>query len=172
MLCIVLYQFHCSRIIWEDSLSFSFNVGTSGDVKYYTGDSAFYKRKYSERWKGLGTVIGQDGQQVLVKHRSIYVSLHPCRSVLEKMNKDVYEEIRSTINTKDHRIDLLPCCYIQLTLLRKVKIKTLVNMYRTHLFLNIYNSQISNILQHAKLIENLFQLQIEVIEMILQCLKL
>ena len=41
------------------------NVITSGDKKYLTGDSLFYKRKNSEHWKGLGTVIGQDRKQVL-----------------------------------------------------------------------------------------------------------
>ena len=35
-----------------------------------TGDSVFYKRNNSNEWKGPGTVIGQDGQQVLVKHGS------------------------------------------------------------------------------------------------------
>lgn len=60
------------------------NVGKSVDMKYVTGDSVYYKRKDSGKWKGPGTVIGQDGQQVLVKHGSVYVRVHPCRLVLEK----------------------------------------------------------------------------------------
>ena len=60
------------------------NVGKSVDVKYITGDSVYYKRKDDAKWKGPGTVIGQDGQQVLVKHGSVYVRVHPCRLVLEK----------------------------------------------------------------------------------------
>ena len=59
------------------------NVRTTGDVKYFTGDLVFYKRNNSEKWKGPGTVIGQDGQQVLVKHGSTYVRVHPCRLQLE-----------------------------------------------------------------------------------------
>ena len=31
-----------------------------------------------------GTVIGQDGQQVLVKHGESYVKVHPCRLLLEE----------------------------------------------------------------------------------------
>ena len=47
------------------------NMRTSRDAKYFNGNSRFYKRENSERWKGPGTTIGQDGQQVLVKYGSI-----------------------------------------------------------------------------------------------------
>ena len=60
------------------------NVGSSVDTKYFTRDSVYYKRKDDPKWKGPGTVIGQDGQQVLVKHGSVYVRVHPCRLMLEK----------------------------------------------------------------------------------------
>ena len=61
------------------------NVGKSVDVKYVTGDGVYYKRSSDSKWKGPGTVIGQDGQQVLVKHGSVYVRVHPCRLMLEKL---------------------------------------------------------------------------------------
>ena len=38
---------------------------TYSDVKYFTGDIVYYKRNNSSEWKGPGTVIGQDGQQVI-----------------------------------------------------------------------------------------------------------
>ena len=57
----------------------SHNIRTTGDVKYLTGDSVLYKRTSSREWHGPGKVLGQDGQQVLVKHGSIYVRVHPCR---------------------------------------------------------------------------------------------
>ena len=60
------------------------NIGTSGDTKYITGDKVFYKCMDSRRWKGPGTVIGQDEEQVLVKHGGIYVKRHPSRLSLEK----------------------------------------------------------------------------------------
>ena len=60
------------------------NIRTSGDTVYVTGDKVYYKRVDSRRWKGPGTVIGQEGQQVLVKHGGVYIRVHPCRLTLEK----------------------------------------------------------------------------------------
>ena len=57
---------------------------SSGDTKFCTGDIVFYKRNLSKKWKGPGSVIGQDGQQVIVKHCGTYVRVHPCRLLLEK----------------------------------------------------------------------------------------
>lgn len=59
------------------------NTRTSNGTKYLTGDSVYYKRKDSREWKGPGVVIGQDGQQILVKHGSTYVRVHPCRVMLK-----------------------------------------------------------------------------------------
>ena len=39
----------------------------------------FYKRENSEQWHGPGTVTGQDGKQILVKHGSNYVKVNTCR---------------------------------------------------------------------------------------------
>ena len=55
------------------------NIRTSQDTKYCSGDLVYYKQKDNNYWKGPGTVIGQDGQQVLVKHSSSYVRVHPCQ---------------------------------------------------------------------------------------------
>ncbi|XP_057314680.1 uncharacterized protein LOC130655883 [Hydractinia symbiolongicarpus] len=52
---------------------------TSGDDRFETGDKVFYKRNTSNAWKGPGSVIGQDDKQVLIKHGSSYVRVHPCR---------------------------------------------------------------------------------------------
>ena len=60
------------------------NVRSSGDVKYVTGDRVFYKRLQEKKWRGPATVLGQEGQQVLVKHGGVYVRVHPCRLSLEK----------------------------------------------------------------------------------------
>ena len=62
----------------------SHNVRSSGDIKYLTGDSVYYKRDSSSAWHGPGKVLGQDGQQVLIKHGSYYVRAHPCRVRLER----------------------------------------------------------------------------------------
>ena len=55
------------------------NIRPSGDIKYVSGDSVYYKRNDASEWHGPGKVLGQDGQQVLVKHGSYYVRVHPCR---------------------------------------------------------------------------------------------
>ena len=43
----------------------------------------YNKRKNNAKWKRPEKVIRQDGQQVLVKHSSVYVRVHPCRLMLE-----------------------------------------------------------------------------------------
>ena len=48
-------------------------------VKYITGDELYYMRQTDDYWKGPATVIGQENQQVLIKHGSTYHRMHPCR---------------------------------------------------------------------------------------------
>lgn len=44
--------------------------------------------------KGTSTVIGQEGQQVLVKHRSIYMCVNPCKLQLKDTYKNQLEETK------------------------------------------------------------------------------
>ena len=60
------------------------NVSSANHVRYITGDVVFYKRNNSKQWKGPGKVIGQESQQVLIKHGGIYVRVHPCRVMMDK----------------------------------------------------------------------------------------
>ena len=53
-------------------------VRTYNDLIYNTGDLVYYKRKDNLNCKGPASVIEQDGQQVLVKHGSRYIRVHPC----------------------------------------------------------------------------------------------
>ena len=62
----------------------STNIRTSGDAKFITGNKVYYKRANDRRWKGPASVLGQDGEQVLVKHGSHYIRVHPCRLTLER----------------------------------------------------------------------------------------
>ena len=80
------------------------NIRTSGDTVYVTGDKVYYKRVDSRRWKGPGTVIGQEGQQVLVKHGGVYIRVHPCRLTLEKQtvvgfDDTVKEKVTGVVDT-------------------------------------------------------------------------
>ena len=52
-----------------------YQTRTSGGVRYFTGDTVYYKREYNSQWHGPGTVIRQDGKQILVKLRKC---LCPC----------------------------------------------------------------------------------------------
>ena len=58
----------------------SHNIRSSGDVKYISGDSVYYKRIDSKEWHGPAKVLGQDGQQVLVKNGSNYIRVYPCHT--------------------------------------------------------------------------------------------
>ena len=73
---------------------------TSGDIKYIDGDSVYYKRKDSSKWHGPATVLGQDGQQVLIKHGGVYVRVHPCRlnpiKIANSANKETARQSTST----------------------------------------------------------------------------
>ena len=60
------------------------NTRSCNDLKVYSGDSVYYKRNNSKRWKGPGIVLGQDGQQILIKHGSNYVRCHPCHVTLTR----------------------------------------------------------------------------------------
>ena len=62
---------------------------TYSDVIYNTGDLVYYKWKNNLNWKGLASVIRPDGQQLLVKHDSRYIRVHPCNTQLQ--NNNLYE---------------------------------------------------------------------------------
>ena len=59
------------------------NLRSYKDAVLVTGDSVYYKRNDSKRWKGPGKVIGVDGQQILVKHGSTYIRCHPSHTTLK-----------------------------------------------------------------------------------------
>ena len=84
----------------------SHNIRTSGDVKYVTGDQVYYKRNDSNEWHGPGTVLGQDGQQILIKHSSYYVRVHPCRvKLINCQHSDI--QLDNTNHTEQKEKSLL-----------------------------------------------------------------
>ena len=46
---------------------------------YNTGDKVYFKRDDSNRWRGPGTVIGQDRQVVFVRHGGVFIRVPTCR---------------------------------------------------------------------------------------------
>ena len=81
------------------------NIRTSQDTKYYSGDLVYYKQKDNNYWKGPGTVIGQDGQQVLVKHSSSYVRVHPCQlQLINNMEENELVRRESKLKEQENQI--------------------------------------------------------------------
>ena len=63
-------------------------VRASNDVKYLNGDLVYFKRKDDKNWHGPASVIGQDGQMVLVRYHFTWVRVHPCRlQLVENCNE-------------------------------------------------------------------------------------
>ena len=48
------------------------------DVKFLTVFKVYFKRAANREWQGVANVVDQDGQQVLEKHGSFYIQVHPC----------------------------------------------------------------------------------------------
>ena len=54
-------------------------VRISSEVKYLTGDKKYYKRRADDYWTSPTAVIGQENQQVLIKHGCTYQIIFPCK---------------------------------------------------------------------------------------------
>ncbi len=66
------------------SRALNHNVRTYNDVKYHNGDTVYFKRAKEKKWRGPAKVLGQDGQQVLLKYGGYYTRSHPCRLTLSE----------------------------------------------------------------------------------------
>ena len=51
------------------------------EVTFITGDRVFYKRDDSNKWRGPGKVIGQDGKIVFIRHGGQLVRVATCRII-------------------------------------------------------------------------------------------
>ena len=71
-----------SERIWR---ALNNSVRPSGDTKYITRD---FKKINEKRWRDPGKVLGQDGQQVLVKYGSNYAKGNPCQMSLARNASD------------------------------------------------------------------------------------
>ena len=55
------------------------NIQHSNDSVFVTGDHVYYKRAHDPKWHGPSTVLGHEGQQILLKHGGFYTRVHHCR---------------------------------------------------------------------------------------------
>ena len=60
------------------------NIRTYSDEIYENGEIVYYRRKNYKGWKGPATVLGKDGQCVVVKHGTVYCRVHPCHLIKKK----------------------------------------------------------------------------------------
>ena len=82
--------------------AFKHNLRTYQDAIFATGDTVYYKRRDSKKWKGPGKVIGVDDQQILIKHGSTYVRCHPSHAILRDITeKGVPENRKSYSDLKE-----------------------------------------------------------------------
>ena len=86
-------------------------VRPSGNV-FINGELVYYKRDNSKEWKGPGSVIGQDGKVVLIRHGSSIVRVHSSRVVeknpsskTEDEKKDLLDFIRKTFGNHDDKVE-------------------------------------------------------------------
>ena len=57
------------------------NVRTYADESFNNGDPVYHKWRKRSGWSGPATVLGQDGQFVLVRHGSSGFRVHPCQLI-------------------------------------------------------------------------------------------
>ena len=89
----------------------SHNIRSTNNNKYFTGDVVLYKRNNSKKWHGPGTVLGKDGQTVLVKHGHNYVRVHPCRLLLDNPSSRKVEYKKPKENSFSNVNPLIPVTF-------------------------------------------------------------
>lgn len=73
-------------------------VRTYADEVYENGDVVFYRRKGYKGWKGPATVLGKDGQYVLLRHGGGNFKVHPSQMIKKNRsdNRVVSEYTKET----------------------------------------------------------------------------
>ena len=90
------------------------NIRTSCEENYQNGERVYFKRDDSKRWYGPGTVIGQDGKQVLVRNGSQMVRVHKTRlnrvgKEFDVRNGEPHNQNISDVNENRHSEECLNC---------------------------------------------------------------
>ena len=76
------------------------NVRSSNDAKFEMGDIVYFKRNDNNKWRGPGTIIGQEHKQILIKHGGFYVRVHSCRGI----QYDSQNNVRTDANDNDENL--------------------------------------------------------------------
>ena len=75
---------YAKQTAWNLHWALSHNTPTSEDIKCITRDQIYHKCQDGSACHGTGNILGQDEQQILIRHRSYYVRVNPCRVKLVK----------------------------------------------------------------------------------------
>ena len=80
-----LNTLHDARWAFKEAESFEklkcalrHNVRTANDAMYVNGNKVYHIHRGDTKWRGPAIVLGQDGQQILLKHGGFYVHTHRC----------------------------------------------------------------------------------------------
>lgn len=83
------------------------------EENFVTGEKVFYKRDDSNRWRGPGKVIGQDGKVLFVRHGGQLVRVSTCRALkTESINNSKTFSKEKNSNKPDH-VSVHPEQYIE-----------------------------------------------------------
>ena len=83
----------------------SHNIRTSSETNYISGDSVYFKRPNQGSWHGPGKVLGQDGQQVLIKNGSYYIRAHKCNVRLVREDTKPSENCEEEIQDQEENLE-------------------------------------------------------------------
>ena len=63
------------------------------EESFFQNDKVFYKRDDSNRWRGPGKVVGQDGKVLFIRHGSQLVRVATCRALKVENSKEKQKEM-------------------------------------------------------------------------------
>ena len=64
---------------------------TYSNQQFLVGDEVYYKREKSSKWQGTAKVLGRENNQLLIKHGSSYLRVHPCRLLHANENRNMLQ---------------------------------------------------------------------------------
>ena len=74
-------------------------VYEASNEKFISGDIVYFKRQ-KNGWQGPATVVGQLGNQVLIKHGGMLIRMHPCKVVLKSKADNQVEPVTTRCATQ------------------------------------------------------------------------
>ena len=77
----------------------------SSPREFASGDKIYYKRPDNKKWRGPGTVIGQDGPVVFVRHGGTLVRVHKCRLQNAPLLESSTDHLKDSLTVPERKED-------------------------------------------------------------------